>query len=520
MKQIYLFPGLMAYSEQPAQITTILGSCVGVALYDPQLKSGGLNHYLLASHPKDEKPTTRYGSCAIPELIHAMERCGARRELLKAKVYGGANVLSAVYFGNAIGQSNVEMALRILEEYSIPVIEQNVGGKRGRKIMLTTDSFDVVHQFQGQGAESDESVDTTGYRTLKTAKDIRVLIVDDSASVRHLFQKIFEKHGLNVVGTAANAFEARELIVQKSPSVITLDLEMPQMNGIAFLEKLMKHMPTPVVVVSSLGAQGEAAYRALELGAVEFVHKTSQYDPNVLRELGEMLVEKVKAAASVNVLHPPQERTQKRTVEIIPSASLRLESPAELRLIVVGGNTGSQKSLESFLTVLPSDTPPVLVANSSVTAFLEQYLAKLTPNAHVQFVVAKTGDIPRVGYVYFAPANHHLRVKKNLAGLVLQVEQGKPYCNQIPSASLLFDSATKAVSGGVIGILTSGFGQDGVDGLQKIQSHGGTTVVEKPDEAVFPYVPQNAIAMGVVNHVCSASEMASLIMTSRNRRAA
>lgn len=148
MKQIYLFPGEWAYSREEAEISTILGSCVAVAIYDYKLQTGGLNHYLLPSPPSHEAPSARYGTIAIPLLIEEMIRDGSKKNCLQAKVYGGASVLNGVTIGDGIGVSNIDIAIQILEMMNIPVIEKNVGGLHGRKIALNTFTFEVFHRLQ------------------------------------------------------------------------------------------------------------------------------------------------------------------------------------------------------------------------------------------------------------------------------------------------------------------------------------------------------------------------------------
>ncbi len=150
MKQIYLFPGTLAASREPAEITTILGSCVAIALYDRELHLGGLNHYLLPEAQSSDPRSARYGNCALPLLLQALEAFGSRPRTLLAKVYGGANVLLNVTIGEGIGRLNVQLALNLLAELKIPVIEQNTGGTLGRRIVLNTGNFEVRHEFPSE----------------------------------------------------------------------------------------------------------------------------------------------------------------------------------------------------------------------------------------------------------------------------------------------------------------------------------------------------------------------------------
>ncbi|MBV2168550.1 MAG: response regulator, partial [Bdellovibrio sp.] len=301
MNTHYLFPGKIAAFKEETVISTLLGSCFAVALHDPTTKVGGLNHYLLPEGMPGERENMRYGAHAIPALIEECVRLGANRQKLQAKIYGGGNVISVSHLGDSIGKRNIETAEQMLGDLGIPILEKNVAGEAARTIKLNTATFDVLHNSSKESSV-EKPVDVSGFKPLTVAKGVKVLVVDDSATVRTLFTNIFTKSGLEVVGAAADAYQARELIASKKPDVLTLDIEMPKMSGVMFLEKLMKHHPIPVVMVSSLASSGEAALKSLELGAVEFVHKPSQFDPSVLKDLASMLVDKVRAAASVNVL--------------------------------------------------------------------------------------------------------------------------------------------------------------------------------------------------------------------------
>lgn len=518
MMSHYLYPGKLFATSEPTEITTILGSCVAVALFDPVTKSGGLNHFLLPSVAGENCDNPRYGRFAIPELVRQMEALGVPRRRLEAKIYGGGSVLAETTI--EIGKNNIETAIEILGQLGIPVVEKNVGGNRGRRIAFQSNTFEIKHQLMGESGSDD--VDVSGYARVKMVKECKVLIVDDSATVRNLFQKIFTQNGLTVVGTAANAFEARNLLVQMKPDVMTLDIEMPVMTGVAFLEKIMQHMPTPTVMVSSLGSQGEAALKSLELGAIEFVQKPSQYDVGELRTLGQLLVDKVRAAASTNVLrHRP--RTQvpiaganKNSQHVVKASGFN-----QIHVIGVCGNAGSQKSLETFLKTLAADTPAVVVANATVSSFLSAYIEKIKnvlPGLTLK--IAEAGLALRMGTVYFAPAGRHLKVKKAGDELVLDFQSGLPVYSQIPSGSILFESIAAAAPGQAMGVLLGGFGVDGVAGLTALQEKKCITFAEDPSAAMFPYGPQEAINNGVADHICLAGDMNKLIMDYRNKRAA
>ncbi|WP_246845300.1 chemotaxis protein CheB [Bdellovibrio sp. NC01] len=509
----------MAAFKEETIISTLLGSCVAVAIHDPTTHIGGLNHYLLPDGLPNESLNTRYGSFAIPALIDECVRLGANRSRLQAKIYGGANVIAVSSLGDGIGKRNIEVAETILKQMNIPIIEKNVAGEHARTIKLNTANFDILHNSSGGGAgeTSKQPVDVSGFKPLAIAKNVKVLVVDDSATVRTLFTNIFTKSGLEVVGAAADAYQARELILNKKPDVMTLDIEMPKMSGVMFLEKIMKHHPIPVVMVSSLASTGDAAMKALELGAVEFVHKPSQFDPAVLKDLASMLVDKVRAAASVNVLKKLKEAPPVSDIRPTLSSSPVVKRAAELKVVVVGGNAGSADSLERFIKGLAADTPPVVVSCSTVANFVTAYIGKLKTASKVTPVVAKDGEFLRMGHVYFIPAEHHGRIAPGPQGPVLKLAKGAPVASQLPSSNVLFQSAAASFNKGVFAVLLGGFGSDGVDGLTDVQKLGGATVVQHPDEAQFPYGPQKAIELGVADEVLKADALSGYLMQYRNQ---
>ncbi|MGZ3742427.1 MAG: chemotaxis protein CheB [Pseudobdellovibrionaceae bacterium] len=510
MNKYYLFPGKIAAFKEETIISTLLGSCVAVALYDPVTRIGGLNHFLLPECGLQDVGNPRYGNVAIEMLIEEMLRLGADLERLQAKVYGGGNVIAVSMQGESIGYRNIEVAEQLLKKNSIPILERKVGGEFGRTLKLNTHTFEVLHSFTREN---------TSAAPLQVAKAVKVLIVDDSATVRTLFTNIFQKSGLEVVGAAADAYQARELIASKQPHVLTLDIEMPRMSGVMFLEKLMKFQPTPVVMVSSLGSSGEAAMKALELGAVEFVHKPSQFDPHILKELAEILVEKVRAAASVKALQIPKEYIAQPPIkEINLSRNKEKKKIQEIRVVVVGGNAGSASAIEKILESLAADSPPLVVSCSIIAHFLENFFQKMNSKVKVSLVAGKDGDCLQSGTVYFIPSEHQGKIINSAKAPQLKIEKGRPVSSQLPSANVLFNSAAQAYGGGVYGILLSGFGEDGIEGLTAIQNKGGMTIVQHPEEAQFPYAPQKAIELGVEEEIIKAEGISQHLMQYRNQR--
>ena len=529
MKNLFLFPGQLAAVVEPTQLSTMLGSCVGVTIWDTKSGIGGLNHYLLPTPSAGEKPSPRYGSFAMKSLIDEVIAKGATKANLVARVYGGAAVLGNVSIGQKIGEKNIELALQVLAEAGIRVVDKNVGGNRGRKIHFNTQTGEVQHLVVGEStiassassssAATPSMVDTSGFSALQVAKDVKVLVVDDSATVRTLFTRIFEKHGLKVVGAAANAFEAREMIVATKPDVITLDIEMPQMNGVRFLEKLMKHMPVPTVMVSSLGSQGDLAMDSLRLGAIEFVQKPSQSDPELLRQLGEMLVTKVRAAASSKLVAARPAVAIERG-DSSHREAVRSSYSGQISGIFVSGNTGAPKSLQKMLANFTADSPPLVIAVSTLGAFLESFIADLKKSTKMTLRIATSSTMLTRGTAYFIPEGVHGRVSGTALHPTLTLEKGAPIQGQLPSGNVLLSSAAEVMGPAAVGVLLSGFGKDGVEGFEKIQAKGGLTLAEDPSTASFPFVSQTAIAEGLAAIVLGSDEIFSSIMDHRSRKSA
>ncbi|HPI39405.1 MAG TPA: chemotaxis protein CheB [Pseudobdellovibrionaceae bacterium] len=513
MKKHFLFPGQVFATHEELILSTLLGSCVAVVLQDTKNKVVGMNHYLLGTNPNPSVENNRYADSAIPSLLREMENCGASRKNITAQVFGGGNVIQSD-LGGGIGFRNIEVALKLLGELKIPILNQSVGGNRGRTIHLNSTNYEVLEVFVK------DEVDVSGFQKIQDIKGIKVLIVDDSATIRNLFEKIFTKSGLQVVGAANDPYQAREMIQKFKPDVLTLDIEMPKMSGVVFLEKVMAHFPIPVVMVSSLQSTGEAALRSLELGAVEFVHKPSQFDPLILSQLAATLVEKVKAAASVT--HLKKRELKKETANIntknnSPNSLQKLARKNKIEIIVLSGNAGSAAPIETIISSLAIDTPPLLICSSTLTAFLPAYIEKIKAKTKIQCSIAKNGEFLLSGRVYFLPPGFNGQIQKTSAGPQVHLIKPQGAEHQVPSADHLFTSASDNYTGGVFAILVSGFGSDGILGVEKVKDQGGYLVVQNPNTAQFPFASQKSIAMGLSDLVLDAEKISDAILDYRSK---
>ena len=268
MDQIFLLPGDTVTTRKPAHLATLLGSCVSVCLTNSVQRMAGMNHYMLPEASAGADPG-RYGDTSIHKLVKTLLALDPDPRHYRARVYGGGKVIGHLGALGDIGTRNIEIARRLLGELGIAIAHEEVGGSQGRRIDFNTETDVIDCRVVGTGSVSSTS-------SKASAAPARVLIVDDSSVLRRLLRVGLEGcEGIRVVGEAATAFEARDRVLSLDPDVLTLDIEMPEIDGVTFLRQLMKHMPKPVIVMSSLSTPGSPMEaRALAAGAFEVIDKS------------------------------------------------------------------------------------------------------------------------------------------------------------------------------------------------------------------------------------------------------
>ncbi|HEX9082325.1 MAG TPA: chemotaxis response regulator protein-glutamate methylesterase [Holophagaceae bacterium] len=322
----------------------------------------------------------------------------------------------------------------------------------------------------------------------------RVLIVDDSALIRQVLRVILERHpGLEVVGTASDPFDAREKIKALNPDVLTLDVEMPRMDGLTFLGKLQKAHPMPVVMVSSLTSKGTAtALDALAMGAVDVIGKPESDAVQGLEAMGSDIAESVYAAAQAAVHRPSPP----------PSESVRPPRPARLpsgrQLVAIGSSTGGTEALREIFQALPSGLPPIAVVQHMLPGFTEAFAARLDRICPPSIRVAVEGEPLLTGAVYLAPSGRHLSVERRPGGLTARLTDGPPVSRHRPSANVLFESVAEACQAKALGIILTGMGDDGAEGLLKMRQSGAHTLGQDQTSCVVYGMPRVAWTRGAV----------------------
>ena len=342
-------------------------------------------------------------------------------------------------------------------------------------------------------------------------KNIRVLVVDDSALIRTLFTEMLsEAPDIEVIGTATDPFDAREKIKQLNPDVVTLDIEMPKMDGLSFLEKIMTLRPMPVVMASTLTQKGaEETIRALEIGAVDYVSKPqhSQTRSNLL-PLQQELQDKVRAAAGVNV--------GARATRVQPSTTGALAfnpaGGASPYIIAIGSSTGGVEALRDIFLQLPANSPPIVMTQHMPKTFTGSFAARLDSLSEVTVTEATQGARLKTGHAYLAPGDRHLKVRKVGAEFVCNLEESPPVSGHCPSVDVLFDSVADTVGARAIGVILTGMGRDGAKGMLRMRENGAYTVGQNQATCVVYGMPRAAFEAGGVQKQLALSEIAGHVL--------
>jgi two-component system chemotaxis response regulator CheB len=343
-------------------------------------------------------------------------------------------------------------------------------------------------------------------------KKSRVLIVDDSALMRQVLQQVLESDpDLEVVGAASDPYIARDKIKALNPDVITLDVEMPRMDGLTFLEKLMKGHPMPVVMVSSLTEKGcDTTLRALSLGAVDFITKPKLDMRTGTLDLAQEIRAKVKAAASARVM-PRSVASVSPALHAAPSASYLSQIKATHKIVAIGASTGGTEALKDLLEVLPADFPAIVIVQHMPEKFTAQFAKRLDGLCKIHVKEAEDGDRVLRGKALLAPGGKHMLLVRQGAEYSVKITNTEPVNRHKPSVDVLFDSVAEHAGNNAIGVILTGMGNDGARGMLAMKNAGAFNVAQDEASCVVFGMPKEAIAMGGTHEVHSLNKIAPAI---------
>jgi two-component system chemotaxis response regulator CheB len=342
---------------------------------------------------------------------------------------------------------------------------------------------------------------------------IKVLIVDDSALIRSVMKEIIGKQpDMEVVGVAPDPIVARELIKKTNPDVLTLDVEMPRMDGLDFLERLMRLRPMPVVMVSSLTERGsEITLRALELGAVDFVTKPKLSIQSGMQEYAELIADKIRGAAKARVRARtvPNAGTGKGG-EALPM--LRNPLTSSEKLIIIGASTGGTEAIKEFLIQMPSDCPGILITQHMPEGFTTSFARRLDSLCRISVKEAAGGERVLPGHAFIAPGHSHLTLARSGANYVTQLDQGPPVNRHRPSVDVLFRSAAQFAGKNAVGVILTGMGKDGAAGMLEMRNAGAWNVAQDEASCVVFGMPREAIAVGATDEVGPLNALPRMVL--------
>ncbi|HTN67736.1 MAG TPA: chemotaxis response regulator protein-glutamate methylesterase [Burkholderiaceae bacterium] len=342
---------------------------------------------------------------------------------------------------------------------------------------------------------------------------IKVLIVDDSALIRSVMKEIIgSQPDMEVVGVAPDPLVARDLIKQTNPDVLTLDVEMPKMDGLDFLEKLMRLRPMPVLMVSSLTERGsEITLRALELGAVDFVTKPKLSIQSGMRDYAELIADKIRIASKAHI--------RARTLANAAASQVADELPlirnpmtSSEKLIVIGASTGGTEAIKNFLVQMPSDSPGILITQHMPEGFTRSFARRLDSLCKIAVSEAVGEERVLPGHAYIAPGNAHLLLVRSGANYMTRLDPGEPVNRHRPSVDVLFDSVASCAGKNAVGVILTGMGKDGAQGMLKMKQAGARNFAQDEASCVVFGMPREAIAVGAVHETAALGELPAMVL--------
>lgn len=332
--------------------------------------------------------------------------------------------------------------------------------------------------------------------------DIKVLVVDDSAVMRHfLAEELSKLPGIDVVGTAVDAYIARNKILKFQPDVVTLDIQMPKMDGLTFLKKLMQYKPVPVIVFSSLTKKdADLALSALEAGAVDYIEKPSK--PGEIGRTIQLLGKKIKQAAKANLGQNYQVESWQKGYK---------ENGGQI-IVAIGASTGGTVAIRKILKMLPQDFPPIVIVQHMPPIFTKAFADRLNADCEIEVKESTNRDQLYPGTALIAPGNYHMELARDKNGFFVTLNQKPLVHNQRPSVEVLFNSVERVAGRNAVGVILTGMGDDGARGLLNMKKAGAYTIAQDKASSVVFGMPNKAIKLGAVTKIAGLGEIPAILI--------
>jgi two-component system, chemotaxis family, protein-glutamate methylesterase/glutaminase len=343
---------------------------------------------------------------------------------------------------------------------------------------------------------------------------IKVLIIDDSVLIRKMLTEILNSSPeIEVIGTAADPLIARDLIKQLNPDVLTLDIEMPNMDGITFLRNLMRLRPTPVVMISTLTEKGAGVtLEALTLGAVDFIAKPKVDVVNTLNNYAEEIIGKVKMAARANIGNTFN-RTLKAPETVTRAEPVKRHLANNNKIIALGASTGGTEAIKVVAKGLPADTPAVVITQHLPAAFSESFVRHIDLVSEMSACIPKNGQTVEAGHIYLAPGDRHMEIVRDGSRYIIKLLDTEPVNRHKPAVDVMFRSVVKSFGANAIAVLLTGMGADGAAGMKELHDTGAKTIIQDEQSSVVWGMPGAAFKLGCTDYVLPLEEVAHKVLS-------
>lgn len=519
MKRVILRPGELLCYQGPCVISTVLGSCVAVTIYDPIKKAAGMNHIQLPTcFGNDDPQSFKYARPAIVEMLKIFKnKFGSSKDDLVVNIFGGANINTAedsVY--GMVGSANIKEVKSILDSFKIPISNERTGGKTGMKVEINVQSGQIRFQsLRPSTALKEEQCVSQAPIVSKDSKEkrIHVLIVDDSKVIQKIITKVLSQfNDIVVVGTADGPMEAEKIRKEHRIDVMTLDLNMPQMDGVTYLKSYMALPKVPSVIVTdyNLKASGPV-FDALEWGALDYLQKPSLHD---LEDFGIELYKKIKMCSEYSLRGQREKETSNAlSGSLIESYQTRLQLAPEQYFILIGSSTGGTEALKELLMKMPAKIPPILIVQHIPPVFSRAFAERLNQILPFKVKEASHGDRIEPGVVYIAPGGQHMKIKKMADIYKIQITEDPPVNRFRPSVDYLFASGQELVDKKIISIILTGMGDDGAREMLNLKRKGSITIAQDERSCVVYGMPKAAKERGAVDFELPLDKIAEKIVT-------